>query len=94
MIHPSGEYIPIFWDSSDHCEVVSGHVSHEVAASVLRREGIYCASFSLRHCWARWVPAKTRSGFDRMYVQLDARARGAFPVTEVTCTCDTPGLDL
>lgn len=79
----TGDFIRIDWEGVSDVEFVRGHVTLEEAQQKIKDE-IAEPVVSIRHIWARWVPAPPGYDYRMMLYTYPEYAKGCFPVTEAT----------
>jgi len=78
-----GDVISIDWEGVSDVEFIRGHVPLEQAQQKLKDE-LGEPVVSIKHIWARWVPAPPGYDYRMMLYTYPDYAKGRFPVTEAT----------
>lgn len=79
----TGDFIPIDWEGVSDVEFIRGHVPLDQAQQKLKDE-LGESVVSVKHIWARWVPAPPGYDYRMMLYTYPDYAKGRFPVTEAT----------
>lgn len=79
----TGDFIPIAWEGVSDVEFIRGHIPLDQAQQKLKDE-LGELVVSVKHIWARWVPAPPGYDYRMMLYTYPDYAKGRFPVTEAT----------